>query len=296
MRYTSGLRSIFLALILAAWCSAAEPAKLDTSTPVGQAFARMYSLDFQGAHRILDRQIQQEPRDPLLYSVKAAAYLFSEMDRLEILQIEFFEDDDKVVTRQKLAPDPSVRAEFFRLLETARQHANARLSAQPDDRDSLFALCMAAGLETDYAGLIERRRFGTFILARQTQAYIRKLQALTPPVYDAYLATGTTEYVVGSIPFYFRWLVHIDNISGNKQKGIEILQLVAEKGRYYSPFARVLLAAVYMREKQYTEAERLLSRVSAEYPENPIFHKELQRASQLRSRVGLTSRAGGAAR
>ena len=296
MRYTSVLRPIFLSLVLAVCCFGAEPAKLDTSTPIGLAFARLYNFDFPGAYRILDHLIQQDPHDPLPYSVKAVAYLFSEMDRLKILELEFFEDDDKVVTHQKLVPDPKLRADFFRLLGVARETANARLASQPEDRDSLFALCIAVVLETDYAALIERRRFGSFLLARQAQVYIRRLQALTPPVYDGYLATGTLEYVIGSIPFYFRWLVHIDNVSGNKQKGIKTLQLVAEKGRYYGPFARVLLATIYMREKQFGESERLLAGISAEFPDNPLFRKELQRVSQLRGSAGLASRASGAAR
>jgi hypothetical protein len=276
------LRCIVPLLALTACCLAVEPAKVDTSTPVGQAFARMYDFDFPGAHAILDRQIQLDPQGPLPYSVKAAGYLFAELDRLKILQIEFFEDDDKVVDRKKLIADPVVRKEFFRLLDAARQRANARLAAQPDEQEAMFTLCMASGLATDYAALIERRRFGSFALARQTQVYVRKMQALKPPFYDAYLAKGTTEYVVGSLPFYFRWFVRIDNIEGSKQKGVEVLQLVAERGKYYGPFASILLAAIYMREKRLMEAERLLRGVAAEYPENPLLRRELQRAGELR--------------
>ena len=156
------------------------------------------------------------------------------------------------------------------------------LGARPDDRDSLFTLCMAAGLMTDYAALVERRRFGSFFLARQTQVYVRKLLALQPPVYDAYLAMGTTEYVVGSIPFYLRWLVHIDNIEGSKKRGMEMVQLVADRGRYYGPFARILLAAGHLREKRLDEAQRLLEGVLAEYPGNPLIIKELERIAELR--------------
>jgi tetratricopeptide (TPR) repeat protein len=257
----------------------AANAKLDTSTPVGQAFARLYNFDFPGAHAILDREIRTNPQDSLSYSVKAAAYLFAELHRLKILQMDFFEDDDKVVDRHKLTPDPAVRAEFFKMIDTARQRSNTRLSAQPGDRDAMFTLCMAAGLVTDYAALVERRRFGSFALAKQTQAYVHKLQLLKPPVYDAYLAMGTTEYVVGSIPFFFRWFIHIENIEGSKQRGIETLQLVSERGRYYPPFARILLAAIAVREKRLADAQKMLAEALEEYPENPLVRMELQRVN-----------------
>jgi hypothetical protein len=277
------LRLLFACLAIAG-CLAAETGKLDTSTPHGQAFARMYNFDFAGAHAILDRQIRQDPDFALSYAAKAAAHFFSELHRLKILQMDFFEDDDKLVDRRKLIPDPAIQADFFRLIEMARARANARLATHPQDRDALVTLCMAAGLVSDYAALVERRRFGSFALSRETQAQALKLLALDPPYYDARLSMGSTEYVVGSLPFYLRWFVRIHQIEGSKKKAVEHLQLVAERGRYYGPFARILLSVIHLREKRPAEAERLLADLVAEFPENPLLRRELARAGGLARR------------
>jgi len=250
---------LLLALAALTGCFGSQPAKVDTSTPIGQAFVRMYNFDFAGAHAILDRQISRDPDFALSYSVKAAAYLFGELHRLKILQMDFFEDDDRVADRRGLAPDPAVRGEFLRMIEAARSRAEARLAGHPEDREALFALCMSAGLLTDYAALVERRLCGSFSLARHAQAYALKRLALAPPYYDAHLTSGSQEYVVGSLYFFVRWFVHIDGIEGNKRKAIEHLQIVAERGRYYGPFARVLLAVIHLREKRPWEAEDLLA-------------------------------------
>ena len=154
------------------------------------------------------------------------------------------------------------------------------LSSYP--RSRLFALCMATGLVTDYAALIERRRFGSFSLSRKNQVYARKLLALNPPVDDAYLTFGTVEYVVGSLPFFLRWLVHMDQISGSKQKALEDLDRVAHHGKYYGPLARMMMAIIHLREKQPRQAAPLLEGLVAEYPENPLFRKEM-----LRTRAAL---------
>ena len=151
----------------------------------------------------------------------------------------------RVVDRRKLIPDPGLRTDFFRLIETARQRANARLATHAEDREALFTLCMSAGLVTDYAALVERRRFGSFALAKQTQAYALKLLALNPPYYDARLTSGSVEYVLGSLPFFLRWFIRVDQIEGSKQKAVEHLQVVAERGKYYGPFARVLLSVIF---------------------------------------------------
>ena len=274
-------------------CLGAEPARVDTSTLIGQAFVRLYNFDFPGAQLILDRQIAQDPQIPLTHAVKAAAYLFSELDRLKILQMDFFEDDDRVIDRELLVPDPALRAEFLRQIEIARELANARLATHPDDREALFTLCMSAGLVTDYAALVERRRFGSFALAKHTQAYALKLLALKPPYYDAYLTSGSVEYVVGSLYFFVRWFVRIDGIQGSKQKAIEHLQLVAERGKYYGPFARVLLSVIYLREKRAQDAENLLAALVSEFPENPLLRRELERARGLARRGRPAAPASG---
>ncbi len=272
---------LLISLLALASCLAAENARVDTSTPAGQAFARMYNFDFAGARAIVDRQIAQDPDVALAYAVKAATYMFSELYRLKILQTEFFQDDDRVVDRRSLKPDPAARDEFYRYIDKARERANARLATHPDDREALFALCMSSGLVTDFAALVERRRFGAFTLAKQTQAYVLKLLALNPPYYDAHLTAGSAEYVIGSLYFFVRWFVHIDGIEGNKQKGVEHLRIVAERGRYYGPFARVLLAVIAFREKRPQDAETLMAGLSADFPENPLFRQELTRAREL---------------
>lgn len=276
-------------LFLAACALPAQPPKAEPPTALDRAVTRLYNFDFAGTHKILDENTRVDPEHPLNYAIRAAALLFSELDRLKILQMDFFMDDDKVVDRKKLKPDPAVREAFFKAIGEARQRATARLAVGADDREALFAMCLAAGLVTDYAALIERRRFGSVPLSRQTQLYARKLLALNPPDYDAYLTMGTVEYVVGSIPWIFRWLIRFEGVQGSKQRGVENLQLVARHGRYYAPFGRILLSVIYLREKKPQEAERLLAALVRDFPENPLLRREL---NQVRERLQMRQANG----
>jgi hypothetical protein len=265
--------------------SGAQAEKIDVETALHRAFARLYNFDFKGAQEILDRQRQQDPQASLILATKAAAYLFSELDRLRILELDFFTDDDKVVDRRKLIPDPNVRQKFFQIVEESDKLAYARLATKPDDPDATLALCMTTGLVTDYAALIEKRRFGSFALAKKSHLWAHKLLELKPPVTDAYMTFGTAEYVVGSMPFFVRWFVHLDQVEGNKKKGMDELELVAKEGKYYGPFARMLLAVIALREKRPWDAESLLASLAAEYPENPLIRKELARVRKLANPV-----------
>jgi hypothetical protein len=134
---------------------------------------------------------------------------------------------------------------------------------------------MVAGIETDYTALVERRTWRSIKLAPVAIDPSRQLLARTPPFYDAYVTFGALEYIVGDLPFFIRWLVHYDGIEGNKRRGIEQLKLTARYGRYYGPFARVLLVVVSLREKKLVDAEQLLAGLVQDFPDNPVFRKEL---------------------
>jgi len=55
------------------------------------------------------------------------------------------------------------------------------------------------------------------------------------------------------------------------------LQIVAEKGRYLAPFARLLLAVAALRDKDVQTAKTLLAGLATEFPQNRLYEKELAR-------------------
>jgi hypothetical protein len=253
------------------------------ATAVDWAFTRMYNCDFAGAHVILQEQIRKHPDDPLPYSVRAAAFLYSEFQRLRILETDFFANNDKITDRKRLRPDPMVKEELFKLTGEARRRAASRLSMNPGDRKAMFAMCVASGVETDYSSLVEKKYMRSYSLAKETQQYARRLLAMTPPFYDAYLTLGSAEYVVGNLNFFYRLFIRFDQIEGNKQKAIEELRTVIDRGQYFPPFAKILLSVIYLRENRPEQALTLLREMERDFPENPLFHQEILR---------ITSRTG----
>jgi len=242
---------------------------------IDQAFTRLYNFDFPGAHAILAKRISGHPEDPLGYSVRASAYLFSELDRLSILESQFFSDDSRIIDKKKLKPDPVVRAQLLRAIDDAQARAQTILSNNPNDQDALFVMCITSGVLADYSALVEKKQIGSLSLIKKGAAYAQRLLKINPNYYDAYLTTGMTEYLIGSLPFFVRWFVKVDNISGDKERGVKTVELVAKQGRYLKPFAKILLAVANLREKRPRVAETLLFELARDYPENPLFKKEL---------------------
>ena len=283
------LEVMLIACALPAVASAGDPAIPPGA--VDHALARMYNFDFPEAQRILDRYIAANPADPVAYAVRAAALLFSELDRLMILEIEFFTDDERIRTKTKLAPDPDVRRRLHQAAREAQKRARAVLAVRPNDRSALFALSMATGVLTDYAGLVEKRKLASLALAKESHGYALELLRHHPTFYDAHLTMGLSEYLTGSLPFFVRWFVRFDQVEGSKARAVKHLELAARSGRYLGPFAKILLAILHLREKRPWETEKLLAELARDYPENPLIRKELAKVSKMNSDGGAARTA-----
>jgi hypothetical protein len=271
-------RVILLAGLLVGWLGAAmaaePPADLVT---LDSGFRFLYDLDFEHAHQAFAAWQQQYPDNPLGPVCEGAALLFSEFNRLGVLELQFYQDDKAFDARRQFAPDPALRARFDGALDQAEKWARARLAKDSKNRDALFAMTMASGLRADYAGLIEKRNLASLHFTKQATAWAQQLLAVDPGCYDAHLATGVSQYIVGSMSAPVRWLVRLGGVSGDKEAGIRELQVTADRGQYLAPLARILLAIAYVREKDKPRARQLLVALRNDFPQNPLFGREISK-------------------
>lgn len=248
-----------------------------SAVSLDQGFSLLYNLEFTPAHQLFVSWQQQHPDDPMGPACDAAGYLFSEFSRLGVLAAQFYADDKAFAGRKQLTPDPAVRDRFYAALDQADKLAHSRLTRFPKDRDALFALTISSGLKADYAALVEKRNIASLRYTKDATAWAQQLLVVDPNCFDAHLATGVSQYIIGSMAAPIRWLVRLGGVAGDKQKGIVDLQLTAERGHYLAPFARILLAIAYVREKDKPRARQLLVSLRDEFPQNPLFGEEIAR-------------------
>jgi len=245
------------------------------SPALDRGFHLLYNLNFTGAQQEFSVWEQQHPEDPLGPVSEAAGLLFSEFHRMGVLEAQFFEKDAAFAARHKLAPDPAVRTRFNAALARTEEYARSRLARDSKDRDALFAMTLANGLNADYFALVEKSNLSALRYTKQATYWAEQLLAADPNYYDAYVATGMHKYIIGSMAAPLRWILRLGGISGDKQAGIADLELTAQHGRYLAPFARILLAIAYLRQQDTARARDLLAGLRLEFPDNPLFAHEL---------------------
>lgn len=263
-----------------ALCLAARTADLPQSvrvTPLDHGFSGLYNLDFAGAQKDFVAWEQLHPDDPVGPVSEAAGFLFSEFNRLGVLEAQFFENDDAFVDRPKQTPNPDLKNKFQAAIERAESLAHARLAKDPKDRDALFALTMSSGLQADYASLIEKRNLASVRFTKDASSRAQQLLTVCPDCYDGLLATGFTKYIVGSLIAPLRWILRMGGLPSDKKAGLADLQTTADHGHYLAPFARILLAIAYVREKDKPRALQLLTGLQHDFPGNALFSREITR-------------------
>lgn len=206
---------------------------------------------------------------------EAAGFLFSEFHRLGVLEAQFYENDQAFDKRPKLTPDPALRDHFRDAITRTDRLARAKLAWDSKDRDALFAMTLSSGLQADYAALIEKRNLASLHFTKLASISAQELLAVCHDCYDALLATGFSKYIIGSMAAPVRWILRMGGLPADKQGGIADLQTTAEHGHYLAPFARILLAIAYVREKDKARALELLSGLQREFPRNTLFPQQI---------------------
>jgi hypothetical protein len=268
------------AVLTLSFVANAEPPASGAASPVPaveSGYRLMYNLEFDQAHKTFGEFERQNPRDPLGPASNAAAYLFAEFDRLNILQSELFVEDGMFKRRPKVTADPVVHRAFDQEISRAEQLAGEILGQSPRQTDALFAKILASGLRADYLSLIEKRNLDSLRIIKGGRAAADQLLAIEPSYYDAYLAIGVENYLLSLKPAPIRWFLQLDGAQTDRERGLADLRLTAEKGHYLSPFARLLLAVAALRDKDRGKAREMLSQLSREFPHNRLYAEELAR-------------------
>jgi hypothetical protein len=266
-------------------------AKLTASVmndPEAQAgFQLLYELKFDEARKRFMRWEQEHPGEPSGPAMEAASDLFEEFHRKGVLTSEFFLDDKRLLGGIKDEPDADLERQFAAAVERGQKMARARLQEQPTDANALFALTLIEGMQADDLFLIQKRQIESLHHLREADRRARMLLEVAPDADDAYVALGAANYIIGCMPGYKRAMLWVGGVHGDKTLGMQQLARAAasEHAHYLRPYARLMLALAALREMNADVTRHELQDLVMEFPENPLFAKELAKVTPVISGV-----------
>jgi tetratricopeptide (TPR) repeat protein len=278
----------FLIAGLALWLSSNAAAE-DLRDPrfmerAQSGFAHIFNLDYADARRVfasLEKEYPQHPAPPLyLADIK----WLEELLRRQDLSLDRYISPAYFSRKTNHVMPPRERASFFANLQRCQTLTNEIIQRNPRDKEGRYFLAMTYGLRSSFAITIDHNLRQAFSSGNKSYSYARELIEEDPGYYDAYLAAGIYEYIVGSIPWYLRWMVFVLGARGSKQQGLKYLSLASEKSQYVQNEAKLVEMVLYVRESRFAEALEIARFLSSKFPRNFLYQLSVAQILQMAGR------------
>ena len=247
------LCSLFLISVMGKEIEAAETQPNQFHSYLRQGIDNAFNLETASANVYLKKAVELDPENPTGYAYMAMLSLFSyEMS---------FEQKDRETNQEAL----------LHYAKEALAKGEKRIEKNPQDNHAYFAMALAKIAKIQWA--IHQKRY--FIIAQETSNiwdYLEKAKGETSQNYDTYFLTGILHYHLAHLSGFTRFLSSAFIISGNHQKGLQEMELAAQKGDLLKELAQAELSSDYLNfEKQPERALPYAQELNKRFPNNYNF-------------------------
>jgi tetratricopeptide (TPR) repeat protein len=242
---------------------------------VDDGWDHFYNLEYDAALADFERALAQNPTSPDLHNHMAETIVFKEMFRNGALESEMVSGNNSLLRRARMNPSAETRARFLGEVGKSLSLCEARLKTSPNDAAALYAEGIAYGLRSDYFWVVEKSWYDSLRDATSARKAHNRVAELQPNNVDARLVQGLHDYIVGSLPWQYRMVGFLVGFHGDKEKGMRIVQDVAQNGKLDKVDAQIFLCALYRRENHPERAVPLVQELIRRYPRNYLLRLEL---------------------
>jgi hypothetical protein len=200
--------------------------------------------------------------------------IFRELYHQDLLDTTYYAHDSFLTTQRKVDIPEANRQRIEYLLNQVMTLADGRLKQNPQDKNALFAKGYAKGLHAAFITLADHSYFAAArqgLSARNDSEAVLKID---PDYADADMAIGIQQFAVASLPRFVRIVVGIAGVGGNKEKGLRLVRISAEKGVVTSVEARTTLSLFLRHDGRYPEALEVQRGLAEQFPHDYLFRLE----------------------
>lgn len=170
--------------------------------------------------------------------------------------------------------DESLIKPFDEQVKRTADTAKAWLAEHPDDAEAYMTLGAALGIQARLQAT-RRQYLRAYMSGRNSMKAVHAALKLDPNLYDASLGTGMYDYYTDLYPRMVRALTKFV-LRGDRARGISQLKVVAEKGRWMSVTAKMILVEIFLHDpygaRDPAGAVKLMEDVRRRYPKSAMLH------------------------
>src|SRR5262249_50646345 len=137
--------------------------------------------------------------------------------------------------RKTIEADPALKAGFWEANDAAIRLCEREVAQNRKNQEALYACGNAYAARAAYQGMMERSKVDSLSNGRRANAFHSELLRLNSEFYDANLVPGLYDFILGSLPRTLKLFLLLGGFSGDRQKGLQLVELAAERGDRSQP-------------------------------------------------------------
>ena len=251
-----------------------RPAAQETAAALRQrAYEAAYNLDYDQAIALARQAVAAAPGDSDAHRTLATTLW---------LQLIFVRGDvtidpylnGTVHELALLSPLPSgLDAECRQEIARAIDLAESWTVREPQNLDARYELGAAYAFRASYLASVTGNTSNAFGAARHAYEAEESVLEHDPSRTGAAVIVGLYRYIISTLALPSRLFAYVAGFSGDKAKGISLLESAATQGDSQVE-ASVALLLIYAREGRHGDAIRVATRLETEFPRNRLFTLE----------------------
>jgi len=245
--------SLLLILLAGDRAFCAEPQNNHFHSCLLKGIEKAFNLETAAAGESLMKAVEIDPGNP-------AGYAYLAMLDLSVYEMSL--DPKERNTSQEA---------LLNHAKDAIDKGEKRIKSNPRDGQAYFAMSLAKIAKVQWA--IHQKRY--FVIAQETSNiwdFLEKAKEAAPQNYDVAFLRGVLRYHLHHLPGFIRFLSSAFIVAANDKKGLQELELAAQKGDLLKDLAKAELVSAYTNfEKQPAKALPVALELNKKFPNNYNF-------------------------
>ena len=253
---------------------AAHTDPINLTLAVREAHEHFYNLDYDGALSRFEAIQRANPQSAIATGYVLMTLVFRELYRQDLLDTTYYAHDSFLTSRRNVPVPQATRDRIESLTSSAIALCDQQIKQDPTNKNAYFARGFARGMHAAFITLVDHSYVAAARQGFSSRGDSESTLRLDPDYADAKMAIGIQQFAVASLPRLIRMMIGIAGVSGNKEKGLNLLRQSAAHGIVTPIESRTALSLFLRHDARYPEALAVQRGLAQQYPRDFLFRLE----------------------
>ena len=279
-RSIRALSILLLAFTLAAsayaqpYDPAAHTDPINLTPQVREAHEHFYNLDYEGSLSRFEAIQRANPQNPMATGYILMVLIFRELYHQDLLDTTYYAHDSFLTSKRSVPVPQATRDRIEQLTNSAIALSDQQIHDNPNNANAYFARGYARGMHSAFITLADHSYVAAARQGLASRNDSEQALKIDPNYADAKMAIGIQQFAVASLPRILRIMIGITGVTGNKEKGLDLLRESAAHGIVTNIESRTALSLFLRHDARYPEALAVQHGLAVEYPRDYLFRLE----------------------